>query len=193
MANRKLRLDKLPSNNLTTPNEEVSIITGGVKTRRGGGLAREVRNIGNSLFAEIVMPAIKSAVVDFFSNGVNMMMFGSDSQPRRGQPRSYNKQYRERRRGSARQRSPNRRIERTQEVFEDIFFDRRDDAQLVLGRMMELVADYGQASIGDLYSLVGLASNITHEGWGWDDLSRVRVHYSSEGYVVDFPEPEYFN
>lgn len=193
MANRKLRLDKLPSNNLTTPNEEVSIITGGVKTRRGGGLAREVRNIGNSLFAEIVMPAIKSAVVDFFSNGVNMMMFGSDSQPRRGQPRSYNKQYRERRRSGGRQRSPNRRIERTQEVFEDIFFDRRDDAQLVLGRMMELVADYGQASIGDLYSLVGLASNITHEGWGWDDLSRVRVHYSSEGYVVDFPEPEYFN
>ncbi len=194
MANRKLRLDKLPSNNLTTPNKEVSIITGGVKTRsRSGGLAREVRNIGNSLFEEIVMPAIKSAVVDFFSNGVNMMMFGSDSQPRRGQPRSYNKQYRNQRRGGARKRSPNRNVRRTQEVFEDVFFEDRNEAQLVLGRMMELIADYGMATVGDLYSLVGLGTNITHEGWGWDDLSRTRVHYSSEGYVVDFPEPEYFN
>lgn len=192
MANRKLRLDKLPSNNLTTPNKEVSIITGGVKTRKGGGLAREVRNIGNSLFEDIIIPAIKAAVVDFFSNGVNMMMFGSDSRPHPGQPRSYNKQYRKSKLGSHK-KGVNRIVQHTEEVFDPIFFEHRGDAQLVLGRMMEYVAEYGVATVLDLHSLAGLATNVTQQGWGWDDLSGTKVHFSSEGYVVNFPEPEYYN
>jgi len=119
------------------------------------------------------------------------MMFGEDT-PTRGRPQSYNKQYRSR--APARSRSPNRSIIRqTEEAFEDLFFEDRNDAQRVLGRMMELVADYGSATMGDLHSLVGLAQNVTHESWGWDDLSGVRVHFSSEGYVIDFPDPIYFN
>ena len=192
---KKLRLDKLPSNNLTTPNEkEVEIITRNVKTKRGGGLAREVRNIGNSLFEEIVMPSIKAAIVDFFSHGVKMMMFGDDTPTGTrlgGSPQPYNRRYRTR--TPPRGRTPNPRIQQTEEIFEDIFFENRNEAQLVLGRMMEYIADYGMASIGDLYSLVGLATNYTHQGWGWDNLSGVRVHFSSDGYLIDFPEPVYFN
>jgi hypothetical protein len=192
MAKRKIQLDNLPSNNLTTLNKEGPIITGGVKTRRGGGLAEQVRDIGNSLFSEIVMPAIKAAVVDFFSHGVNMMMFGSDSSPRRGQHRSYNKQYRQSR-GSSHKLGANRRVERIEEVFDPIFFEHREDAQRILGRMMEYVAEYGVATVLDLHSLAGLATNYTHQGWGWNDLSGTRVYFSNEGFMVDFPEPEYFN
>ena len=196
MTRKKVRLDNLPSNNLTAPNEEeTQIISGTVKTKRGGGLARNVRNIGNSLFEEIIMPSIKSAIVDFFSHGVKMMMFGEDTPSRSrlgGQPQPYNQRYRQR--SQTRSRSPNRNVIRqTEEIFEDIFFENRNDAQLVLGRMMELIAEYGKVTMGDLHSLVGLGQNITHEGWGWDNLSGVRVQFSSEGYVIDFPEPIYFN
>ncbi len=197
---RRVDLNKLPSNS-QRPKRKVgkkptAITSGKIRTKKAsGGFAKEVRNIGNSLFEEIVVPAIKSAIVDFFSNGVNMAMFGSGSNTRRRDGRRpYNRMYSgNSRRASPRRRGSRRAPERTEDVMEDIFFDDREDAKLVLGRMMELIGDYGVATIGDLYSLVGMASNYTHERWGWENINDSRVHYTSEGYLVDFPEPEYFN
>jgi hypothetical protein len=180
------------------PREEkdISIVTTGrVKTRKGGGLASEIRNIGNSLFAEIIMPAMKGAVLDFFNDGLRMAMFGRDDINRRGSGRhtAYNRMHKKRgTHGRDRdRRSSNRNVRQTEEIFEDIFFDDRNDAENVLGRMMELIAEYGWATIGDLYSLVGLSANYTHERYGWDDLRRCRVQFTSEGYVIDLPEPDY--
>lgn len=194
MARRKFDINSLPSNDLE-PREgkDVSVVTTGrVKTRKGGGLANEVRTIGNSLFEEIILPAIKSAIVDFFSNGVNMVMFGKDSMNRRGgRHTAYNRMHKKRGTSGRQDRRSSRNVTRTEEVFEDIFFDQRDDAEMVLGRMMELTAEYGWATIGDLYSLVGMSANYTHERYGWDDLRRCRIQFTTEGYVIDLPEPDY--
>jgi len=78
-------------------------------------------------------------------------------------------------------------------VFEDIFYDNRDDAEQVLGRLMETVAEFDVATLGDLYSMVGLTTNYTHESYGWDDLSGCTVHYSTNGYVIDLPDVIYLN
>ena len=195
MAKRNLNLSKLPSNNLTTPDKkEVSIVKGKVRTKKGGGLARDVRNIGNSLFEDIVLPAIKSAVVDFFSNGVSMVMFGEDSRSNRGRQQSYNRMYRERpSRSNRRTQKRERYVEEVEEVFENVYFQHRDDAEHVLGRMMERVAEYGMVKVGDLNSLAGLATNYTHESWGWDDLSGSRVIFQRDGYVITFPAPIYLD
>ena len=193
MARRKLDINRLPSNDLEPRDDRnVEIVTTGrVKTRKGGGLANEVRGIGNSLFEEIILPAVKSAIVDFFSNGVNMVMFGRESTSRgRGRHTSYNRMHKNRQRRQDR-RSPRQNVRRTEEIFEDIFFDDRHDAEKTLGRMMELIVDYGWVTIGDLYSLVGLGSNYTHERYGWNDLHRCRVQYTTEGYIIDLPEPDY--
>jgi hypothetical protein len=93
---------------------------------------------------------------------------------------------------SNRRRSPNRYV-RNEAVFEDIFFHKRDDARRVLAYLQDKIERHGQATIGDYYAMVGKTSNITHEGWGWVELGRIRINYSSEGYVIDFPEPDYLN
>ena len=192
MARRKLDISSLPSNNQENIDKNLEVITTGrVKTAKGSGLASEVRNIGNSLFEEIILPAVKSAIVDFFSNGVNMVMFGRESMSRRGGRTNYNKMSRRRQPNRSRQAPNRRRAQQVEEVFEDVFFDNRNDAEAVLGRMMELIADYGWATVGDLYSLVGLSTNYTHERYAWDDLRQCRVQYTTEGYVIDFPEAEY--
>lgn len=193
MARRKFDINSLPSNNLEPVDKDISVVTTGrVKTRKGGGIANEIRGIGNSLFETIILPAMKSAVVDFFSNGVDMVVHGRSS----GSPRgvgghtSYNKRYKTRQK-PWQNRSSRQNIQQTEEVFEDIFFDERDDAELVLGRMMELVHEYGQATMGDLYSMCGLSPNYIHEDWGWNNLNNCRVQYTMNGYVIDFPEPGY--
>ena len=192
MARRRLGRGELPSNHKTVPNRrEIEPVVRGKKRSRGSGLAVEVQSISNSLFAEIVLPAIKNAIVDFFSNGVAMMMFGQSNSGYGGREprhRSYDRPYR--------QRSPKRhrrepRYAEPEEVFEDIFYRSRSDAELVLGKMMSLTADYGVATMGDLYNLAGLSSNRTHERYGWTDLGGTRVQYTpNDGYVIDFPEPE---
>ncbi len=187
MARRKFDINSLPSNNLEPVEKDIPVIAAGrVKTRKGG-FAGEVRTIGNSLFEEIILPAVKSAIVDFFSNGVSMVMFGRGSPGASGKHKAYHKPYTRRKKN--RPRAGRQMVRQTEEVFEDIFFEHRDEAELVLGRMMELIAEYGRVTIGDLYQMCGLASNYTHERYEWNDLRGCRVQYTTEGYLIDFPEP----
>ena len=202
MAKRKIDIDSLPSNNRESPNR---VVQNRVRTKpRNRGMAGDIQRMGNSLFETIILPALKSTIADFFSNGMSMLLFGEDAGPgRRGSPRSYDRMY-ERRQPSYRgrrsdrsqrhqSRRPNRNVQRTEQVFEDVFFDYRDDAQIVLAGMLERIAEYGQTTIGDLYSMVGMGTNYTNESWGWDNLSGVHVQHTSEGYLIDFPEPVYLN
>lgn len=188
---RRVELDKLPSNNREKPEALTQITRQPVKMRRGDNLASNVRNIGNSLFEDIILPAVKSAIVDFFSNGVSMMMFGQDEgRVRRGRGNvAYHRMHDRRESPPMRRRQANFQ---QQDVLEDIYFESRSDAEATLGRMMERVAEYKWATIGDLRTLVGFPSNYTHERWGWTDLRGCRVLPTSDGYLIDFPEPTYF-
>lgn len=203
--NRRIDIQRLPSNNKSSPNRPTQIETTGRITTghasRGSGLANTIRDIGNSLFDEIVLPTLKNAIVDFFSSGITMAMFGDDRRDvRGGRPRAYNRQYTRRQEPIRRARPLTRRDSRysrptreVTEVFEDVFFQDRKDAELVLGRLMERIADYGVASVGDLYSLVGLSTNYTHERYGWVDLSGVGIQFTTEGYIIGLPEVIYLD
>ena len=216
MKNRRSRLTdaNVPSNNLTTSNETgVTPITPRGKISRGkprGGrgsvMANTLRNIGNSLFDEIMVPAIRSTTSDFVTTFVNSLIFGDNREDRgrsggRSGHRSYNRQYREssygrqanRRRSTSRRDRAPRRVTETYEQFEDVFFQDRQDAQLVLDRMKDLIDDFDVATVLDLYTMVGSYSDVTHQRWGWTNLDRVRVVPSTEGHLIDFPEPRYLD
>lgn len=194
MARRKFDINALPSNNQDPIDKDISVIAtpSRVKIRRSGGLANEVRKIGNSLFETIVIPALRGIVGDFFHSGIDMVMFRNDSVgSSHGRHTSYNKRYKTRQKPWQQNRAPRQNVQQTEEVFEDIFFDERQEAEQVLGRMMEFVHEYGQATVGDLYNMCGLSPNYIHENWEWHDLHRCRVQYSTNGYVIDFPDPVY--
>ena len=198
MARRKLDINSLPSNNQEEPEQLSAVTTGRITTRKKGGLANEIRNIGNSLFSSIVLPAMKGAVLDFFSDGLRMALFrGDNAGPRGGAPVAYNQQYQTRRRQIRRvghNQPAVQNVQHVEELFDDIYFGDRREAQLVLGRMMERIANYGSATIGDLYSLVGLSpGGYTHEDYGWTDLRQCRILSTAHGYVIDFPEPGYLS
>ena len=156
MARRKLDINSLPSNNQEEPEQLSVVTTGRIKIRKKGGLANEVRNISNSLFSSIVMPAIKGLVLDFINDGLRMTLFGRDNvTPRGGGHTPYHRMQDTRRRQIrrvGRNRPATQNVQHVEELFEDIYFEHREDAQTTLGRMMERIAEYGKATIGDLYS-----------------------------------------
>lgn len=86
---------------------------------------------------------------------------------------------------------PQRLMAQPTEVFEDVYFPSRQEAEAVLGKMMELALEYGQVSIGALYALSGIDQTVIHEDWGWVDLQGVRPQATSHGYIILFPDPVY--
>ena len=195
MARRPLNLDTLPSNNQTTPNVE-PVARGTKRQRSQGGMANKLRDIGNALFETIIRPAIENNALDFINEGASMLIKGQkyNVTSDRGKPEPYYRAYRQQKRGvkrAGRMAPPQRLMAQPTEVFEDVYYPTRQEAEAVLGRMMELAVEYGGATIGDLYTLSGITQNITHEDWGWVDLQGVRPQATSHGYVILFPDPVY--
>lgn len=81
------------------------------------------------------------------------------------------------------------RAARARHDFDEIVLDSRTDAEEVIDRLIDLVEKYDQASISDLYELVGLASAHTDRRWGWTDLRGAGVSRIASGYLLDLPDP----
>ena len=70
-----------------------------------------------------------------------------------------------------------------------ISYDRRDDAEVVLAKMLELLQVYHNASIDDMYDLAGLTSPLGYTGanYGWRDLTGARVRPYGSKHVIELP------
>jgi len=73
----------------------------------------------------------------------------------------------------------------------DISFDTRDDAWLVLDRMSREIARYGKVRLADYYTFAGITGqegNWTLQGNGWYNLNDVHVMMRTDGrWVIEFP------
>lgn len=79
---------------------------------------------------------------------------------------------------------------RTQHKFEEIIFGERVEAEHVLDRLIEQIAQYDAVSVHDLYSLSGITSEYTDQKYGWTDLRSASVHRVKGGYLINLPRPE---
>jgi hypothetical protein len=192
MAQRKINLNKLPSNNETVGNIS---LRGDVRTKPTGGVANRIRDITNALFAEIVIPTFQDGLINFLNEGVTRLVRGwggnTSFKPRPKVHTAYEKPYRRKTRTSPIRRTQGQTPRHIQKVFDDVYFDNRRDAEEALGILMSHAAEYGWVTVGDLYHLVGLNADYTHQSWGWTELHGVRVQYTTEGYVMSLPEPIY--
>ena len=63
----------------------------------------------------------------------------------------------------------------------------RDDAELFVERLIDIIEKYEVASLADLYDLLGWASSHVDNKWGWTYLSNVEVRQVRDGYLIDLP------
>lgn len=85
--------------------------------------------------------------------------------------------------GNARQRSS------AAYSYNDLIFNMRGDAELVLAKMWELLGTYRAVSIADMFDLAGVSSpnGYTDNKYGWTDLHDARVVRVNSGYIIDLP------
>lgn len=75
----------------------------------------------------------------------------------------------------------------------DYSFEGKDDANLVLDRMNNVLGTYGKVRVADFYisaGITGQEDNWTLQGWGWYDLSMATPILRTDGrWMINFPQP----
>lgn len=198
---RKVDMDNIPSNNIFSDQLEPMELAGSARRAVGPKssiFANTIRAISNSIFADIILPAIQTTVSDSAKTFIDSLIYKKSSPSMMGARRSshsdYNRRYRSRS-DKARRQQIRRYVSEEEDVyptFDDVYFDNVMDASNILHKLKELIDIKGYVTISDYYKLLNISANLTQRRWGWEDLYSAQVISLPNGYLIDFPEPLYF-
>ena len=201
----------LPANNhkynKEMPERRLSkVVQGNVTTRKKSlgkkfgetFLAEDMKSVGDYLLFDVLVPAVKDTIVNIVTNGINAFVYG-DTRPAQksrfsapyGSGRSigytsYSSYSRPRQpEGSFRSGRDSGYLQDSKEPI----LDSRMDAVSVLDELNDCICEYDQATVGDLYDLMGFDSEHTDYKWGWTDLSTATVRKVRQGWLIDLPKP----
>lgn len=170
------------------------VVNGKVKTRENKGrkltdifISEDASNVKSYIFMDVLVPAIKKAISDIVTDGIDMVLYGSTG-GRKSKSRdnkvSYRSYYDDRhsdRRdsGSARSRFD----------YEDLVLDSRGEAEMVLEEMRDVIDRYGLVTVSDMYDMAGLTAPYTSARYGWTNIRNAEVtRVRDGGYVLKLPK-----
>ena len=150
-------------------------------------VTEDIQNVKSYVLMDVLVPAIKKAISDIVTNGIDMLLYGETGRSRRKTNasvvsyRNYYDSRREERYSSSRTR--------TGYSYDDVVLETRGEAEDVLSRMDELIDTYGVVSVADLYDLVGISCNYTDNKYGWTNLRNAEPVRVRDGYMLRLPKP----
>lgn len=171
------------------------IITGSAKSKKKNDIQKitdvfvteDINNVKSYILMEVLVPAIKKAIVDIVTNGVDMLLYGETGRTKK----NYNSSKVSYRDYSVRDNDRKREYGssfKTGYNYDDIILDNRGEAEDVLARMDELISVYGLVSVADLYDLVGITGNYTDNKYGWTDIRSANIVRVRDGYLIKLPK-----
>lgn len=178
------------------------VITGDAITRKkplGRRIAEtftgeDVHSVGGYVLFEVMLPALKTMISDAASQGVERMLFGDSRPASRIGSRSvngytsYNRISQAPSMSGAGPRALSQRARATHD-FREIILETRGQAEVVMERLGDLIAQYGVATVADLYELVGVTGSFTDDKWGWPDLREAGIRRVRDGFLMMLPAP----
>ena len=150
-------------------------------------ISEDVNNVKSYILLDVLVPAIKKAISDIVTNGIDMILYGETGKTKSNSTASkisYRSYYDER--NGRRDYSAIRT--KISYNYDDIIFDNRGEAEDVLSRMDELISTYGLVSVADLYDLVGVTGNYTDNKYGWTNIRSASVIRVRDGYMLKLPK-----
>lgn len=163
----------------------------GLRRLKGALVAETGRALFDYILYDIVVPNLKDAL----AAAVNRALFG-DGRGYQVAPRStshrtdYTAYSRGHSDGSV--RDPRRDLSprvKNQHNFDEVVFNDRAEADLVLERLMDLIDAYGIATVADFYDLAGISTDHPDHNWGWERLGSAAIRRTRAGYILDLPRP----
>ena len=172
------------------------VISGSVKSKKKNEIQKfadvfiseDVNNVKSYIVLDVLVPAIKKAISDIVTNGIDMILYGESGRTKKNSTSSkisYRSYYEKE---NDQKRSYNSTSVKSGYSYDDIILDNRGEAEDVLARMDELVATYGIVSVADLYDLVGVTGAYTDNKYGWTDVRSAAVVRTRDGYLIKLPK-----
>lgn len=176
----------------TSEKKVEKVISGSAKSKKKNEIQKfadvfiseDVNNVKSYILLDVLVPAIKKAISDIVTNGIDMVLYGESGRTKKNSTSSkisYRSYY-------DKEHSYNSPTVKSGYSYDDIILDNRGEAEDVLSRMDELVASYGIVSVADLYDLVGITGNYTDNKYGWTDVRSATVVRTRDGYLIKLPK-----
>lgn len=185
--------------------EPMQVVASGRKVPQSAGrkflsefIADDIHNIKDYILWDVLLPAIKNAISDTVTNGIDMLLFGQ-TRTRGGNTvkriTPYSSLY-------SNNVSSNRVVKYNETVqdrrprslggysYQEVVLATRPEAEDVLAQMRLYLDRYGVVSVGDLYGAVGEVPDMIDNKWGWSDLSGACVQRCSDGFILRMPRVE---
>jgi hypothetical protein len=148
------------------------------------------------MVTETVIPETKEMVLNAINDFVERRLYGQSRRYRRGpmvNRTNYSGMYQGGPQSPVQRQIPQTmsRPNRMRHSFDDILIGTRIEAEEVLDRMYDILADFEEVTVADLYELTGIEAQHTDRKWGWEDLRGARVGRvrGGGGYLLELPEP----
>lgn len=185
-------------NEKSVPEKKVEkIISGTAKAKKKSEIRKftdvfiseDIESVKSYIFADVLVPAVKKAISDIVTNGIDMLLYGesgseNSSKKSTASKVSYRSYY-----DSPSERRGAHIINRSASgySYDDVTLSNRGEAESVLARMDELIDTYGLVSVADFYDLVGISGNYTDNKYGWTDIRTASVVRTRDGYMIRLP------
>lgn len=154
----------------------------------------DIRDVVKSMCSTVLLPALKRTVYDFFTEGLDGLLYPGEPRANRnrvpsGSRISYDRQY-DRRDYNTRPRG----ISQWDRDFDfsQVLFDDRSDAEAVISGLEANLREYPFVSAAVFYELAGITTdNYQLNKYGWTDLRSASVirDFRTGKFYVHLPKP----
>lgn len=158
----------------------------------------DAKHAATFVASDVLLPALRNLIVDMVTKGAERLIFGDSSSRRRSGRTDYGARYQYQGgtgysyRPDPRDRLPLGRPGPRQNRHEmnDIVIGTKEEAELVVERLTDILSQYEVASLADLYELLGLTPSHVDNKWGWTYLGSVQIRQIRQGYLLELPPLE---
>lgn len=151
-------------------------------------ISEDISNVKNYIFMDVLVPAIKKAIYDIVTNGIDMFLYGGTGKGKSsssGSKVSYRNYYDQKNNNDYRRSEPARAHNGFE--YDDIVFNNRGEAEAVKEQMQAAIARYGFVTVADLYDMADLPAPYTSQKYGWMDVSGAEAKRERDGYILKLP------
>ena len=157
-------------------------------------LSDETGGVGSYIFNDVLIPALKDTFVDMVEGAINMAFYGDTRRRSRGRSsisRGSVEQvsYEDRFNSRSRRRSAPRG--RARYEMDNLRFDSRADAEILLDTLTEYLDQYGSVSVGDVCESIDIPTQANDFHYGWYELGGAHIRKARDGgYILELPRLE---
>lgn len=172
------------------------VVTGNVKVRKKSDIRKAAEGFFNEDFAsvrtqalhEVFIPGAKKLLSDVLKSAIDSMFGTSRSRESGSTSKISYRKYSDHYRDDYPRDDYVARTVKSRFDYDDIEFDSRAEAEIVLDRMAETIERFGYVTIADMYDMAGLSHVYTTNRYGWTSVRTGEVVKSHDGYIIKLPK-----